>query len=291
MNGRRRKDEPFNPFAPNASKKSRERKDRTPRPVTRPKTPRPVKPSNDLAAKQKIAMENIRKRRELEEKKSSDDGAQDVRTNPSPQPKPAPTTSIEKPDNREDRLASLRAKSAATAQYAKDAQDAMKVVETTDVVAAPVIEAENKKKAISNVPSGKEVIAAEPVEAEVAEVPANKISSNVFKTIKTEKKEQDRRPKRRRPGDKKGGGRQPQSRKLDRRKYLEYKYIARDLLEHDSIGEEHRSNILGQIWAKGERIGVAEAIEFITQKEEELILPSEVADEFRKIVKRYTTKR
>ena len=42
---------------------------------------------------------------------------------------------------------------------------------------------------------------------------------------------------------------------------------------------------------KGERIGVSEAIEFITQKEEELILPAEVADEFRKIVKRYTTKR
>ena len=49
--------------------------------------------------------------------------------------------------------------------------------------------------------------------------------------------------------------------------------------------------MLGQIWAKGERIGVSEAIEFITQKEEELILPAEVADEFRKIVKRYTTKR
>ena len=48
---------------------------------------------------------------------------------------------------------------------------------------------------------------------------------------------------------------------------------------------------MGQVWAKGERIGVSEAIEFITQKEEELILPTEVADEFRKIVKRYTTKR
>ena len=291
MNGRRRKDEPFNPFAPNASQKSRDRKERTSRPVTRPKTPEPVKPSNDLAAKQKIAMEAIRKRRELEEKKSSADGAQTNRTNPSPQPKPAPTTSIKKPDNREDRLASLRAKSAATAQYAKDAQDAMKVVETPDVVAVPVIETKSKKKTATKTIHVKKAVTEAPVEIEVVEVPTNKISSNVFKTIKTEKKKADRRPKRRRPGDKKGGGRQPQSRKLDRRKYLEYKYIARDLLENDSISEEHRSNILGQIWAKGERIGVADAIEFITQKEEELILPSEVADEFRKIVKRYTTKR
>lgn len=291
MNGRRRKDEPFNPFAPNASQKARDRKDRTPRPVTRPKTPEPVKPSNDLAAKQKMAMEAIRKRRELEEQKSSNVVTPATRSNPSPQPKPAPTTSIKKPDSREDRLASLRAKSAATAQYAKDAQDAMKVVEISEVVIVPVTKTETKKKTATNVQSGKELVAAAPVEAQVVEIPKSKVSSNVFKTIITEKKKADRRPKRRRPGDKKGGGRQPQSRKLDRRKYLEYKYIARDLLDHDSISEEHRSNILGQIWAKGERIGVADAIEFITQKEEELILPAEVADEFRKIVKRYTTRR
>ena len=116
-------------------------------------------------------------------------------------------------------------------------------------------------------------------------------SANVFKTITTEIKKSETRNKRRRHGDKKGGGRQPQSRKLDRRKYLEYKYIARDLLDNDAISEEHRSNILGQIWAKGERTGVADAIEFINDKEKELIIPTEVADEFRKIVKRYTTKR
>ena len=72
-----------------------------------------------------------------------------------------------------------------------------------------------------------------------------KASSNVFKTIKTEVKKSDRKQKRRRPADKRGGGRQPQSKKLDRRKYLEYKYAARELLENDSVSEEHRSNILG----------------------------------------------
>ena len=113
----------------------------------------------------------------------------------------------------------------------------------------------------------------------------------VFKTIKTEVKKSDRKQKRRRPADKRGGGRQPQSKKLDRRKYLEYKYAARELLENDSVSEEHRSNILGQIWAKGERSGVDDAIEFINQKEAELIIPEEVAEEFRKMVKRYTTKR
>ena len=31
MNGRRRKDEPFNPFAPNAGQKARDRKEKPPR--------------------------------------------------------------------------------------------------------------------------------------------------------------------------------------------------------------------------------------------------------------------
>jgi hypothetical protein len=80
-------------------------------------------------------------------------------------------------------------------------------------------------------------------------------------------------------------------RKLDRRKYLEYKYEVRDLLDEPSIPEESRSNVLGQIWAKGERIGVQEAIEFINTKEQELILPEEIAQKLRDLVKGYATKR
>ena len=116
-------------------------------------------------------------------------------------------------------------------------------------------------------------------------------SINVFKTIKTTINKSDKRPRRRRAADKKGGGRQPQSRKLDRRKYLEYKYVPREILDNDSISEEHRSNILGQIWAKGERTGVEDAIAFIEQKENEQILPKEIADEFKSIIRKYTTKR
>jgi len=202
---------------------------------------------------------------------------------PSPQPKPAPKSEVKRPDKREDRLADLRAKSAATAQFAKEAQDAKKATELeVDSIKADVVPETEKKENLK-------------VEEAIIEVPKSEVIqkgvSNVFKTIKTEVKKSDRKPKRRRPAYKRGGGRQPQSKKLDRRKYLEYKYAARELLENDSISEEHRSNILGQIWAKGERSGVDEAIEFINQKEAELIIPEEVAEEFRKMVKRYTTKR
>ncbi|MGB0265085.1 MAG: hypothetical protein ACPGAN_02255 [Candidatus Poseidoniaceae archaeon] len=276
MNGRRRKDEPFNPFAPNAGQKARDRKEKVTRQPPRPKPSTPQKPVNDLAAKQKAAMEALKQRREIESKSV----AKSVKHQPSPQPKPVPKTEVKKPDGREERLAALRAKSAATAQFAKEAKDAKKLD----------VKVEAEVKTITAPEPEIEVI----IDTKVDEPKKSSTSqgaANVFKTIRTEVKKADKKQKRRRSSDKKGGGRQPQSKKLDRRKYLEYKYAARELLDNDSISEEHRSNILGQIWAKGERSGVDDAVEFIDQKEAELIIPEEVADEFRKMVRRYTTKR
>ena len=250
---------------------------------SRPKPPTPQKPTNDLAAKQKAAMEALKQRREIETKTSAKPvQPQPVQKKhqPSPQPKPVPKTEVKKPDGREERLAALRAKSAATAQFAKEAKDAKKLDEKVESDIKPIAAPEPEVEVV--------------IETKVQDTKKSSVSkgaANVFKTIKTEVKKSDRKQKRRRSNDKKGGGRQPQSKKLDRRKYLEYKYAARELLENDAISEEHRSNILGQIWAKGERSGVDEAVEFINQKEAELIIPEEVADEFRKMVKRYTTKR
>ena len=285
MNGRRRKDEPFNPFAPNASQKARDRKERNPRPQTRPKPPEKPKQVNDLASRQKEAMEALKQRGQITNKTPAKSDSQTAvkKHQISPQPKPVPKTSVKKPDDRKDRLANLRAKSAATVQFAKEAKDSAILEEKLEEIEPEI----------------------EPLEAEIKE-PINikieddierrvndnlKSSSNVFKTIKTQIKKTDRKSKKRRSNDKKGGGRQPQSRKLDRRKYLEYKYAARELLDNESVSEEHRSNILGQIWAKGERTGVEDAISFIAQKESENIIPSDVADEFRNMIRKYTTKR
>jgi hypothetical protein len=284
MNGRRRKDEPFNPFAPNASQKARDRKEKTSPQPKKTRAPTPQKPTNDLAAKQKAAMEALRQRREIETKENNQPVQNKVvekKHQPSPQPKPAPKTEIKKPDGREERLAALRAKSAATAQFAKEAKDAKKVDEKTDEEITPNITIEPKVTV--------EVVA-ESTKTTEEKTPRPSVT-NVFKTIKTEVKSGDKKTKRRKSNDKKGGGRQPQSKKLDRRKYLEYKYAARELLDNDSVSEEHRSNILGQIWAKGERSGVEDAIKFIDDKEKELIIPAEVAEEFRRMVKKYTTKR
>ncbi len=91
--------------------------------------------------------------------------------------------------------------------------------------------------------------------------------------------------------DKKGGGRQKMEKKLNRQKILAFKYFARDLLDDPNIPEEHRSNVLGQIIAKGERTSIDSAIEFINQKLDELILTEEVAKSLISEIKSMTTRR
>lgn len=285
MNGRRRKDEPFNPFAPNAGQKARDRKDRNPRPQSRPKPQEKPKQVNDLASRQKEAMEALKQRGQITDKTPANTGSPTAvkKHQISPQPKPVPKTSVKKPDGRKDRLANLRAKSAATVQFAKEAKDSSTVEDKQEVIQPDIEPLQVELEKPGNI-----------VKEEDLDIPVSKnleVSPNVFKTIKTQVKKTDRKSKKKRSNDKKGGGRQPQSRKLDRRKYLEYKYAARDLLDNESVSEEHRSNILGQIWAKGERVGVEDALSFIAQKETENIIPSEVADEFRSMIRKYTTKR
>ena len=55
--------------------------------------------------------------------------------------------------------------------------------------------------------------------------------------------------------------------------------------------DEHRSNLLGQIWAKGERIGVEATLEFIEEKQELLIISEEIAQRLKDLVKALTTRR
>ena len=148
------------------------------------------------------------------------------------------------------------------------------VSEEISQVESIVTEEETTVEEITNV---QEETLEETFESKFEEVP--KGVKNVFRTVEQTKKPSvtgDRR-KRKRRMDKKGGGRQKMEKKLNRQKILAFKYFARDLLDDPNIPEEHRSNVLGQIIAKGERTSVDSAIEFINQKLEELILTEEVA--------------
>ena len=184
--------------------------------------------------------------------------------------------------NRESRLDELRRKSQANQANAKS------IVKKDEPVAKPEVKAKIEPEVKPKI----EVTIQTPVSVEETS-PSNKAVSakNVFKQIQTVKKKQDHGSKRRKKADKKGGGRQKQVKKLNRQKYLEYKYEAKDLLSDEGVPEEQRSNVLGQIWAKGERMGIQEAIDFIDQKELELILPEKVANDLRSLINRITTRR
>ena len=290
---RRKKDEPFNPFARDASAQRNKRmseRSQTQRRNAPTPTPTPRPQQNTQTAHDELA----KKRQQALNRLGSQEQKSKAKNQAKPEAieEPTFTTSVEKAEtvvpkvSREDRMAELRRKSEESRKNAKAQRNDVSEVPQIDVktvAAEPVIE----------FVSAEQVSISAQVESKVEKSSSNPKSRNdVFKTVQTEvvKPSTDRRRKRRR-GDKKGGGRQKQEKKLNRQKYLEYKYAARDLLNDDSIAEEQRSNVLGQVWAKGERIGVLEALEFIELKVEEEILPRKVADKLRDLVSRMTTRR
>jgi hypothetical protein len=80
-------------------------------------------------------------------------------------------------------------------------------------------------------------------------------------------------------------------RRLDRSRHMEYKYEVRRLLVDINVAEEHRSSILGSVWAKGERQTVADAKEFLSEKHSEGILDEGQLEAMTKVVDNYTVRR
>ena len=79
--------------------------------------------------------------------------------------------------------------------------------------------------------------------------------------------------------------------RLDRSRHMEYKYEVRGLMVDIDVEEEHRSSVLGTMWAKGERQNVAEAKEFLESKHSEGILTEEQLKKLCDVIKRYTVRR
>ena len=278
INNRRsgRKEE-FNPFAKDASQQHRRRRDererqhgRRPTPTPEPTAPQQRDIKAELERKQREAIEKLEQKGDV--------------SAPVVAPAPAPIEPVKKSKDEpvvrshEDRLAELRRKSEETKKSAQRIEAAPEITADASSTLESTTELANNLTTTADdaVPPNTNIV--------------NKAGKNVFARIETKiAPKQDRR--RRRRFDKKGGGRQKQERKLNRQKYLEYKYAAKDILDNPHVPEEHRSNVLGQIWAKGERQGMEECFDFIEAKEAELILPPEVSQALRELVKGMTTKR
>ena len=280
INGRRGRKEEFNPFAKDASQQHRRRReDRERQHARRPTTPAetPVNQPRDIKA------DLERKQREAIEKLEQKGDVSAPSVAPAPVPVELPKKKEEKPlvQSHEDRLAELRRKSEETKKSASR-------IEATPDAPSPASPTAEPSNEIHDDALEPDIATLAP---QVDPISPAKHIKNVFAKIETKvEPKQDRRRGRRRM-DKKGGGRQKQEKKLNRQKYLEYKYAAKDILDNPNVPEEHRSNVLGQIWAKGERLGIDDCLAYIEQKEAELVIPEDVGAELKDLVKRMTTKR
>ena len=275
---RKKRGDPPNPFSPDASTQRNQRHNqrvqnspnRVPKTITQPVKSKSL---TDLDKKRKEALTRM-----SDTKPSTTSGqAGSAASSSGISKQNQQQQSAEKPSSREDRLAELRKKSAASRLNAEQHKSGDATV--VEVVAeVKLVEAKAEIETFSAVA----VATPKPAVSQL----------NVFKIVEeTQVKATNDRRKKRRPHAKKGGGRQRQEKRLNRQKYLEYKYAARDILDNPTVPEEHRSNILGQVWAKGERMSVDESYEFIDSKILENILTEEVADKLKSLVRKYTTRR
>tara|TARA_B100001996_G_scaffold114136_1_gene86374 strand:+ start:411 stop:1433 length:1023 start_codon:yes stop_codon:yes gene_type:complete len=325
MNGRnrRRKDVPFNPFAPNAvaerNRRQAERAKEKRRQDAQNVAGTASTTANDNSSNK--SLEELRKKAQqklgVEEPKTivesvvQEKVVEPVKTTPvkeavvkQPKPIEIPESKEEKvgeivpaiiqnseedllpktkKPSREERLAELKRKS----QQSKDNAKARKTTPQTEIV-DDSNELFNDTDVILETEFGNERINSN------SSSTIEEKNINVFKTIQSVDKKSagiSKKKRKSRRMDKKGGGRQRMEKKIKKEKILEFKYAAREILDNPDVPEEHRSNILGQIIAKGERISVEAALEFIEQKNLELILTDEISDKLKSEIKSITTRR
>ena len=301
MNGRnrRRKDVPFNPFAQNAAaernrrhaekakeKRRQEAQNQATSGLANSATETTSKSLEELQreAREKLAMDKAKSGAIAKEEIKSKPESVPVETKPVSEPIITETTAakpVEPKTTREDRLAELKRKSQKSKDNAKLTKNNVKEelkpsleIEESDDEQLEIVDVNSVDIAVKNISSGKNL--------------------NVFKTIQSVDKTSagiSKKKRKTRRIDKKGGGRQRLEKKLNRQKILEFKYVAREILSHPDVPEEHRSNVLGQVIAKGERISIDAAIEFIDQKHAEMILTDEISDKLKQEIKSISTRR
>ena len=77
----------------------------------------------------------------------------------------------------------------------------------------------------------------------------------------------------------------------NRARHMEYKYEMKGLLDEISVPEEHRSSLIGTVWAKGERQTASHAIEFVNSKVADGILDEDQASNLIDLIDDYTVRR
>ena len=280
--GRRR--EPLNPFAQNAGAERQRRREENAKRARDAEAQQQRTAAARTGAQPQGQNELLKKAAEAQ-KALNDKATGTVQVeSTTPTTTPASALPAEPEETERERLARLSQENKAAAQSILRAN--------SPAPEAPVVISE-ATSTVTAAASTVEAVTELPEEPSAPEVPESVSAGtqNVFKQIAVKSPGRTTGQRRKGSREKKGGGRQKQVKKLNRQKYLEYKYAARDMLADPGVAEEHRSNLLGQIWAKGERISFEAAIEYIEQKEAEGILPPTVAAELQRLIRRMETRR
>ena len=306
MNGRnrRRKDVPFNPFAQNAAAERNRRHAEKAKEKRRQDNQNQINSADAGVSNssKKKSLEDLQ--REARKKMGSDikpsENNNDLQSVKSPvdekpieeqviTPKITQTTatksSVEKKPSREERLAELKRKS----QQSKDNAKLRKTSAKQEAI--PKVELTEELEEVNQ--TEVDISKSDFVDDITLDDGSGK-NLNVFKTIQIVDKSSagiSKKKRKSRRMDKKGGGRQRLEKKLNKQKILEFRYVARDILNDPDVPEEHRSNVLGQIIAKGERISIDAAIEFIDQKTLELVITEEISDKLKHEIKSISKRR
>ena len=302
MNGRnrRRKDVPFNPFAQNAAAERNRRHAEKAKEKRRQDNQNQINSADAgvTNSSKKKSLEDLQ--REARKKMGSDikplENNNDLQSVKSPvdekpiqeqviTPKITQTTatksSVEKKPSREERLAELKRKSQQSKDNAKLRKTSAKQEAIPKVELTEELEEVNQTEVdISKSDLDDDIALDDNLGKNLNKQKIHKSSAGISK-----KKRKSRRM------DKKGGGRQRLEKKLNKQKILEFRYVARDILNDPDVPEEHRSNVLGQIIAKGERISIDAAIEFIDQKTLELVITEEISDKLKHEIKSISKRR
>ncbi len=295
---RRNKKEPFNPFAPGASNKSQKK-------VQKPRTETVSKKSANISRQEQIeAMRRkIREKQEEREKDKISAAQKELVIKPKIEPESDKINEVSETDSKVSKEQETKPTTIKNNEIKKDnkisltenksenkyknSQQNNKVKSNVESTPKNSVKPQSLSK-LEDLKRRSDALAAKTG----IKLPETENKGTLFNTkgeINIDKKVK-KAPKSVRK-TKKGGGKQPKQQKLNRRKQLEFRFDARAILDNSEVAEEHRSNIFGQIWAKGERIGVQSANEYISQKEQEGILPSEISEELRALIKNYTIKR
>jgi len=292
----RRRNEPFNPFAPNAAAERKKRNESRPQ-IQKRSEIRPTSTQNESTQKslKELQEQSKQQLQEQGDVTQTEFVKSKMQTTAVPQPAPQPVRSNENKSKRkiestEERRARLTEASKSLKHDVQSITDSMKEESIQpierEIVAPKIIEPEIDNEATSLDDSDYDDDFED--DSKRRKKPSRK---DVFKKIETKVKVTTDRRRSKRRSDQRGGGVQKKERKLDSKRSIEYRFAAREILEHPSVAENHRSNILGQVWAKGERIGIEDALQYIDEKISEGILTPDIANQIKALVKEMTTRR